>query len=34
MRDRGLVRQRGHLGLFEVFTDREKKLKMVLQSLQ
>jgi hypothetical protein len=34
LRERGLVRHLGHLGFFEVLTDREKKLKMVLQSLQ
>jgi len=34
MRERGFVRHFGHLGFFEVFTDREEKLKMVLQSLQ
>jgi len=34
MRERGLVLHFGHLGFLEVFTEREKKLKMVLQSSQ
>jgi hypothetical protein len=34
MRERGWVLHLGHVGFFEVFTDREKKLKMVLQSSQ